>query len=173
MAVLEVLTWPDARLRDIATDVPAVDDTVRAFVGDLFDTLAAVGGVGIAATQVARPWRVVIMDCRKRDDNAQARALINPRIVDRDGTVVWMEGCLSLPGAYAEVERAAQVTVAYLDEQGIAQTLTCRDLEAVCVQHELDHLDGQLYVDRLGALERRATLHEYASMNDLDAARVL
>ncbi|MGK0360317.1 MAG: peptide deformylase [Bradymonadia bacterium] len=173
MAVLEVLTWPDDRLRVIADEVPAVDDAVRAFVGDLFETLADIGGVGLAATQVGKPWRVVIMDCRKRDEEAKARALINPRIIAREGTVVWMEGCLSLPGAYAEVERSAQVTVAYLDEQGVARTLTCAALEAVCVQHELDHLDGQLYIDRLGALEKRATLNEYASVNHLDAARVL
>lgn len=173
MAVLEVLTWPDDRLRVIAKEVPAVDADVRAFVGDLFDTLSAVGGVGLAATQVGKPWRVVIMDCTRRDPEASARALINPRIVAREGSLVWMEGCLSLPGAYAEVERAAQVTVAYLDEDGVPQTLTCTDLEAVCVQHELDHLDGQLYIDRLGALEKRATLHEYASLNDLNPARVL
>ena len=173
MAVLEVLTWPDARLREIATDVPIVDDDVRAFVADLFETLADSGGVGLAATQVGRPWRVVIMDCRARAEDAEARALINPRIIDREGTVIWLEGCLSLPGAYAEVERAAQVTVAYLDPQGVERTLTCRDLEAVCVQHELDHLEGQLYVDRLGALEKRATLNEYASVNELNPDRVL
>lgn len=164
MAVLKVLTWPDERLRVVADAVPAVDDRVRAFVGDLFDTLDEVGGVGLAATQVGQPWRIVITDCGKRDPNAQRRALINPRIVERDGTVFWREGCLSLPGVTAEVERSAQITVAYLDTKGTAQTLTCGGLEAVCVQHELDHLDGQLYIDRLGQLERRATLNAYSDL---------
>jgi peptide deformylase len=167
MAVLEVLTWPDDRLRVVADAVPAVDDEVRAFVADLFDTLDAVGGVGLAATQVGTPWRIVITDCGKRDPNAQRRALINPQIVERDGTVIWREGCLSLPGVTAEVERSAQVTVAYLDEQGDAQTLTCGGLEAVCVQHELDHLEGQLYIDRLGQLERRATLNAYTDWRNV------
>lgn len=161
MAVLEVLTWPDERLRQIAQPVPVVNDQVRAFVADLFDTLDTVGGVGLAATQVGTPWRVVITDCGKRAPNAQRRALINPEIIDRDGTVIWREGCLSLPGVSAEVERSARITVAYLDTTGAAQTLTCGGLEAVCVQHELDHLDGQLYIDRLGLLERRATLNAY------------
>lgn len=171
MAVLEVLTWPDARLRAIATEVPAVDDTVRKLVADLWETLGWEGGVGLAAPQVGVPLRVVITDCRRRDPKAGRRALINPRIVDRQGTVFWREGCLSLPGVTAEIERAQTITVAYLDEQGAAQRLTCSDLEAVCMQHEIDHLDGQLYVDRLGMLERRATLNEYDHWQS--AARVL
>lgn len=161
MAVLEVLTWPDDRLRAIATEVPAVNDTVQQLVADLFDTLEWEGGVGLAATQVGIALRVVITDCGRRDPAASRRAYINPRIIDRVGTVVWREGCLSLPGISAEVERAETITVAYLDPQGVARQHTCSGLEAVCLQHELDHLDGQLYIDRLGSLERRATLQDY------------
>ncbi|MCB9546271.1 MAG: peptide deformylase [Myxococcales bacterium] len=159
--VFDVLKWPDPRLLEVAAEVPAVTPAIQRLVQGLFATMRVEGGVGLAATQVGMPWRVVVVDCSPRDGEARARALINPRIVERRGTIVWREGCLSLPGITAEVERAERIVVEYLDELGQPQRLETRDLEAVCIQHEVDHLDGRLYVDRLGALERRATLLDY------------
>ncbi|MCA9541546.1 MAG: peptide deformylase [Myxococcales bacterium] len=168
-----VLIWPDARLLEVAKEVPTVDDTVRALVDDLLETMYAEDGVGLAATQIGVPWRVVVMDCAARSAEREPLALINGRIVEREGTVLWREGCLSLPGVTAEVERAEKIVVEYLDREGKAQRLAADGLLAVCVQHELDHLDGHLYVDRLGLLERKATLLDYAEARERVQERVL
>jgi peptide deformylase len=159
MALRDVLTWPNARLLELAADVPRVDAEVQQLIDDLFETMRAQEGVGLAATQVGVPWRVVVLDCG--GDTPDPLALVNARIVAREGTIVWREGCLSLPGVTAEVERSAQITVEYLNREGEACTREAKGLTAVCIQHELDHLEGQLYVDRLGALERKATLLAY------------
>lgn len=163
MAVREVLTWPDPRLAQVAADVVSVDEAVRRLIDDLFETMYDEGGVGLAATQVGVPLRVVVLDCGPRGEAGEPRplALVNARIVEREGTIVWREACLSLPGVSADVERAARIVVDYLDRDGLTCRLTAEGLDAVCIQHELDHLDGQLYVDRLGLLERKAVLLEY------------
>ncbi len=161
MALREVLTWPDQRLLEVAADVPLVDDAVRTLIDDMLETMYAAPGVGLAATQLGVPWRVVVMDCRDAEGERSPLALVNARIVDRAGTVLWREGCLSLPGVTAEIERSERVTVEYLDRDGEPQRLEAINLLAVCIQHELDHLDGHLYLDRLGLLERKATLLEY------------
>lgn len=168
--IYEVLTWPDPRLLEIAEDVPEVDEAVRTFAADLVETMYESKGVGLAATQVGVPWRVVAVDCSPRDPDAVPLVLINARIVRREGTLLWREGCLSLPGITAEVERAEEIEVAYLDPDGVECTLVARDLVAVCIQHELDHLDGVLYVDRLGLLEKKAALHAY---DDIRLGRVV
>ena len=170
MAIREVLTWPDPRLLEVASDVPLVDDAVRALIDDLFETMYDAPGVGLAATQIGVPWRVVVLDTRDDDGEKAPLALVNGRIVAREGTILWREGCLSLPGITAEVERSAHITVEYLDRDGQPQRLEAEGLKAVCIQHELDHLDGQLYVDRLGRLERKATLLEYEEVQAEGAA---
>jgi peptide deformylase len=170
MAIREVLTWPDPRLLEVASDVPLVGDAVRALIDDLFETMYDAPGVGLAATQVGVPWRVVVIDTRDADGERAPLALVNGRIVAREGTILWREGCLSLPGITAEVERSARITVDYLDREGRPQRLEAEGLKAVCIQHELDHLDGHLYVDRLGRLERKATLLEYAEVRAEEAA---
>ena len=159
MAILEVLTWPDPKLREVAQPVGVVDDSMHAFVRDLFDTMYAEGGVGLAATQVGVARRVVVVDCG--EETPSPIALINADIIAREGTIMWQEGCLSVPGVTAEVERAEKITVTYLDETGDRKTLQAEGLLSVCIQHELDHLDGQLYIDRLAELERKATLIAY------------
>ena len=160
MALREVLTWPDVRLLAVASEVPAVDAAVQTLIDDLFETMRHEDGVGLAATQVGVPWRVVVLDCG-RGDVSDPLALVNARIVAREGSIVWREGCLSLPGVTAEVERSARITVEYLDRDGRTCTREAQGLTAVCIQHELDHLDGHLYIDRLGVLERKATLLAY------------
>tara|TARA_B100001250_G_C19426422_1_gene625550 strand:- start:88 stop:603 length:516 start_codon:yes stop_codon:yes gene_type:complete len=159
MALREVLTWPNPRLREVAQPVSKVNDEVKALVRDLFDTMYDEGGVGLAATQIGVPLRVVVMDCGMEEK--RPIALINAEIVAREGTILWQEGCLSVPGVTAEVERSAHINVHYLDATGQPQALEADGLLAVCVQHELDHLDGHLYFDRLAEFERKATLIAY------------
>lgn len=160
MTVRTVLTWPDKRLLATARPVEEVDVPIQALVDDMFETMYAANGVGLAATQIGVPLDVVVMDCGTRAAPAPL-ALINPRIVEREGLIVWNEGCLSLPGVTAEVERAERVVVEYLDREGEARKIEASGLLAVCIQHELDHLDGQLYVDRLGKFERLSVLGDY------------
>ena len=172
--LLNILTWPDARLLDIAAEVSTIDVT---FITNLFETMYDAGGIGLAATQVGVAQRAVVIDCGPRvgDDEHPPRpfALINAQIVERSGTIIWREGCLSLPGVTAEVERSEVIVVDFLDVQGCPQRQRFEGLEAVCVQHELDHLDGLLYVDRLGLLERRATLLEYDDLSQEEQAQVI
>lgn len=170
MALLEVLEWPDPRLLEIAEDVAEVTEEVRQLADDLLETMRDARGVGLASTQVGVPWRVVVVDVRPSDEASPPHLLINPRIVAREGTVLWREGCLSLPGITAEVERSERVEVAYLDRDGAPRTIEAEGLEAVCIQHELDHLDGRLYVDRLGTLERKMALDDY---DDIRFGRVV
>lgn len=160
MTLRTVLTWPDRRLLQSAEPVEVVDGPIKALVADMFETMYHEKGVGLAATQLGIPLQVVVMDCGGREDR-QPLTLINARIVERDGEVVWSEGCLSLPGITADVQRAQSVVVEALDAEGQPIRVEADGLLAVCIQHELDHLDGQLYVDRLGKLERRAALVDY------------
>lgn len=176
MAIRRVLTWPHPGLRVVAQPVERVDDDVRALVADMFETMYDEGGVGLAATQIDVHRRVIVIDCGPRDPDApepRPYALINPEIVGRDGLVVWREGCLSLPGITAEVERSAEIVVRFLDPEGEPRELHATGLTAVCIQHEMDHLEGQVYLDRLGALERKAVLVEYAALTPAEQAQVL
>jgi peptide deformylase len=164
MAVLEVLTWPNPRLREKALPVERVDDELRRFLDDMLETMYADGGVGLAAIQVGDRRRVLVMDLARQGEPRQPVAMVNPEIVAGEGEIVWCEGCLSVPGVRAEVTRAERVVVEYLDRDGNAVRRECEGLESVCVQHEMDHLDGLLYFDRLGPLERKAVLLEYEAL---------
>jgi peptide deformylase len=152
MALLPILTYPDSRLRKKAQPVGAVDSQVRALVDDMAQTMYAARGIGLAATQVGVARRVVVMDLSPEHD--QLQVLINPTITARDGVQVYEEGCLSVPDVYEEVERAERITVTYLDRDGQAQQMDAEGLLAVCVQHEIDHLDGKLFVDYLSRLKQ-------------------
>jgi peptide deformylase len=152
--IREILLWPHRTLRRRALLVEAVDASVRALVRDLFETMYAAPGVGLAAPQVGVLQRVLVLDTRPRQPEAEPLAMINPRIVASQGTSVYREGCLSIPGEAEEVERPATVTVEFLDAEGKARTLRCEGLLATAAQHEIDHLDGRLYVDRLSPVKR-------------------
>lgn len=159
MAVLEVLTYPDERLKRVAEPVGTVDEGVRAFLADLEETLrAGPGAVGIAAPQVGRAQRICIVDCsdRKKTPNHGRLVLIDPEIEAWEGTVVGREGCLSVPDYTGNVVRAEAVTVAALDEAGERRRYDLEGFEARVVQHEMDHLEGLLFLDRL--VSRRSDL---------------
>jgi len=125
----------------------------------MFETMYDQSGVGLAATQIDIHQRVLVVDCG--GDEPRPLALINPEIIERDGTFFWAEGCLSIPGIRADVERSEHIRVQYHDAQGVEQTLDASGLLSVCIQHEIDHLDGLMYFDRLGPLESKAVLNAY------------
>lgn len=153
MALLEVLHYPDERLRTVAKPVTEVTDDIRRIIDDMFETMYAEEGVGLAATQVNIHQRIVVMDVSA--ERNQPIALVNPNIVKADGEHLGDEGCLSVPGTYAPVERAENVTVEALDRDGNPFSLDAEGLLAVCIQHELDHLKGKLFIDYLSPLKRQ------------------
>ena len=150
----DILLWPHPVLKQQAAPVAQVDDAVRALVADLFETMYAAEGVGLAANQVGVLQRVLVLDTTSRQPELRPLAMVNPVIVSREGETVYAEGCLSLPGEVEDVERAAVVTVRYQDAQGEPHTLRCEGLLAIAVQHELDHLDGIVFVDHVSVLKR-------------------
>ena len=152
MAQLNILHYPDSRLRKSALPVETEDDGVRALVADLLETMYAAPGIGLAATQVNVQKRVIVMDVSESKN--QPLALINPTLLDREGEEEMEEGCLSVPGFYEAVKRAERVRVSALDRDGEPFELETGGLLAVCIQHEMDHLDGKLFVDYLSALKR-------------------
>ncbi len=152
MALLDILTVPDSRLRKVARPVTEVDDATRALVDDMFDTMYNAPGIGLAATQVNVHKRVVVMDLS--EDKSDAIVLINPELVAREGEKVMQEGCLSIPGIFEDITRAASVTVKALDRDGKPFEREADGLLAACIQHEIDHLDGKLFLDYLSPLKR-------------------
>lgn len=152
--VREILIWPDPILKQKAKPVVKVDDKVRALVKDMFETMYAAEGVGLAAPQVGVLQRVIVLDTSPSQEEARPLAMINPEIIGMEGETTYTEGCLSIPGESEEVDRAARVTVKYLDAEGQEQTLACDALLAIAVQHEVDHLDGIVYVDHVSTLKR-------------------
>ena len=153
MAILPILCYPDPRLHKIAQPVAVVDERVRAIVDDMFATMYDASGIGLAATQVDVHERIVVIDVSEERD--QPLVLINPEIVWASAEkVVGDEGCLSVPGIYDGVERSSAVHVRALDEKGVARTIEAEGLLAVCMQHEMDHLLGKVFVDYLSPLKR-------------------
>jgi peptide deformylase len=152
MALLPILRYPDPRLHKVASPVTVFDEGLRTLVRDMAETMYAAPGVGLAATQVNVHKQVIVIDVSETHD--ELRVLINPRILQADGIQVCEEGCLSVPGIYEEVERAEHVVVEAEDENGATFKLEAEDLLAVCIQHEMDHLKGKVFVEYLSRLKQ-------------------
>jgi len=152
MPLLPILRFPDPRLKKVAAPVTRIDDACRRLVADMGETMYEASGVGLAATQVDVHRRVVVIDVS--EERNQLRVLINPRLTGSAGAQSREEGCLSVPGVYDIVERAERVTVAYLDLDGKEQEMEAEGLLAVCIQHEIDHLDGRVFIERLSQLKQ-------------------
>lgn len=152
MALLPILRFPDVRLKKIAAPVVSFDDSIRKLAADMAETMYEAPGIGLAATQVDVHKRLIVIDIS--EDKNDLRVFINPRLEDCQGAQIGEEGCLSVPGIYDKVERAERVTVRYLDLEGKEQTLSAEGLLAVCIQHEIDHLDGKVFVDHLSQLKQ-------------------
>ena len=153
MTILTILEFPDPRLRKIATPILTTDDNLRQLIDDLFQTMYAAPGIGLAATQVNVHKRLLVVDISTEKNDPQV--LINPEILAKDGVEVTEEGCLSVPGYYEEVERAEQIRIRYLDRDGNKIENDAEGLRAICIQHEIDHLDGKLFVDYLSEAKRQ------------------
>lgn len=152
MATLNVLYYPDPRLRIKAAPIDRVNDDIRRLARDMLETMYAAPGIGLAATQVNVPKRMLVTDVSEKKD--QPLCLVNPRILERQGVVEMEEGCLSVPGVFDLVQRAERVKVEAIGLDGEPFTLEAEGLLAVCIQHEMDHLDGRLFVDYLSLLKR-------------------
>jgi len=152
MAILEILMYPDERLRTVAKPVETVDDSTRQLVNDMLETMYDANGIGLAATQVDIHQQVIVMDLS--ENRGEPRVLINPTITEKDGEQLYDEGCLSVPEYYAPVKRAESITLTALDEQGEIYELKADGLLAVCIQHEIDHLLGKVFVDYLSRLKQ-------------------
>ena len=152
MALLPILRFPDPRLHKVAAPVAKIDDGIRRLARDMAETMYEAPGIGLAATQVDVHQQLIVIDVSETRDDLLV--LINPEIIEQDGAQVGEEGCLSVPGIYDKVERAERVTVRYLDLDGETRTLAADGLLAVCIQHELDHLRGKVFVEHLSQLKQ-------------------
>jgi peptide deformylase len=152
--VREILIWPDPILKKKAASVAKVDASTRELINDMFETMYAADGVGLAAPQVGVLQRVIVLDTTPRQPESKPIAMVNPEIIAMEGETTYTEGCLSLPGEAEDVERAAKVTVRFLSPEGEPQELACEGLLAIAVQHETDHLDGTVFVDHISTLKR-------------------
>lgn len=161
MALRTILTAPDPRLKKKAAAVASVDAEVRQLMDDMLETMYAAPGIGLAAPQIGELKRVVVLDIEREDVKTGPICMANPEIVEAsDEDATYEEGCLSVPDHYSDVARPARVTVRYLDRDGEAKELACEGLLATCVQHEIDHLDGILFIDHISSLKRNMILRK-------------
>ncbi len=170
MAILPIITAPDPLLKVKSKAVDRVDDGLRTLMDDMLETMYLAPGIGLSAIQVAVPKRVVVVDVAREDEPANPLYLVNPELVCvSDNLATYEEGCLSLPDHYADVERPAEIEVAFLDYHGKRQTLQAEGLLATCIQHEMDHLEGLLFVDHISALKRNMILRKLKKAKRLEA----
>ena len=166
MALREIIILPDKQLRLVSKPIEKVTSEIRKLADDMFETMYDAPGIGLAAIQVAQPLRLITMDLAKRDENGETKPLprvfINPEIVaSSEELSVYEEGCLSIPEYYEEVERPAEVKVRYMDLDGKTQEIAADGLLATCIQHEIDHLNGVLFVDYLSKLKRDRVIKKF------------
>lgn len=161
MTLLAIVHYPDPRLKTITKPVTVFDEQLKTLIHNMYETMYANAGVGLASTQVGLDMQLFTMDCT--DEGKSPRCFINAEILEKSGIHNSEEGCLSVPGEglYAKVERAATVTIRYVTEDNVSKTETFSGLEAKCVQHEIDHLQGKLYVDCLKPFKRQLVLQKY------------
>ena len=165
MTTLPLILLPDPVLRQKSLPVEEVDEEVNRLVDDMLETMYDAPGIGLAAIQVAVPRRLLVIDVSKDDEPSDPRVFINPEIVSRsDESSVYEEGCLSIPDYYAEVERPASLTVRHLDREGHEKVTEADGLLATCLQHEIDHLDGVLFIDHLSKLKRDIVVRKFTKL---------
>ena len=165
MTRLTILEYPDPRLRTRATPVATVDDSVRQLLDDMLETMYDAPGIGLSGNQIGLLRRLVVLDVARADEKPNPIRMVNPEILWRSEELsTYNEGCLSLPEQYADVSRPAQIKFRYLDEKGHRQEMQADGLLATCVQHEIDHLEGVLFVDHLSALKRNIILRKLAKV---------
>jgi peptide deformylase len=162
MALREIIKLPDPQLRQKSEPVTEVDSAVRRLIDDMLETMYAAPGIGLAAIQVGVPKRIVVIDLAKEDQPKAPLVLINPVLAwSSDEMSIYQEGCLSIPDYYEDVERPSRVRVRYLDREGMPQEIEAEGLLATCLQHEIDHLDGMLFIDRISKLKRDRVIKRF------------
>ena len=170
MAILRIYETPEPILREISAPVEKVDDELRAFIADMFETMYAAPGIGLAAIQVGVPKRLLVIDLQEPEEEGgepvrDPRVFVNPEIVEHsDRDVPYTEGCLSIPDQYADVDRPDRIRARWLDEKGVSHEEEIDGLLAVCLQHEMDHLEGILFIDHLSRLKREMVLKKLAKL---------
>lgn len=171
MAIREILTAPDPRLREVSKPVDKVDDGLRALMDDMLETMYDAPGIGLAAIQIGVPVRVIVMDLAGKDEEPVPRYFVNPEILDPSEDMnVYEEGCLSVPEFFDEVERPARCRIKYLDYDGVEHVEDAEGMFATCIQHEMDHLEGVLFIDHLSRLKRDRVLKKLKKEQRLAAA---
>ena len=165
MAIRDILILPDKRLRQVSEPVKKIDAGIRKLIEDMFEAMYDAPGIGLAAIQVGTAKRVVTMDLAKKDEPKNPQVFINPEIVwSSEEKATYEEGCLSIPEFYGDVERPAQVKVKYLDREGQPQEVEANGLFATCLQHEIDHLNGVLFIDHLSKLKRDRVIKKFTKV---------
>jgi peptide deformylase len=163
--ILPIITLPDPLLREVSKPVERVDDELRKFADDMLETMYDAPGIGLAAIQVGEPLRMLVIDISKEDEERSPYLFINPEIVKRSDAVnIHEEGCLSIPDYYADVERPAEVTVSYIDHHGKEKEYNAEGLLATCLQHEIDHLNGVLFIDHISKLKRDMVVKKFRKL---------
>ena len=170
MAIRSILHYPDPRLRQKAEPVATITPAIQKLVDDMAETMYAAPGVGLAATQIGEPHRIFLVDVAGEDEPSKLHVFINPEIVRKEGEHLGPEGCLSFPGITEDIKRATEVTVRALDRDGKPFEMSADGLLAVAIQHENDHLDGVLMIDKLGMLKKRIVQKKMAKRGDEDRA---
>jgi len=165
MSIKPLIILPDPILRQVSKPVERVDDQLRKFAGDMLDTMYDAPGIGLAAIQVGEPLRMLVIDLAKEGEEPAPHVFINPEVLESShDRSVYEEGCLSIPDYYAEVERPASVRVKYLDRDGKAQEIAADGLMATCLQHEIDHLNGVLFIDHISKLKRDMVMKKFKKL---------
>ncbi len=161
MAIRDIVLFPDPVLQTTCDPVDEVNDDIRQLVDDMVETMYDAPGIGLAAPQIGVTKRITVIDTTAGEEEGNLHVLINPRIVEAEGHITWEEGCLSIPGVYEKVDRANKVTVRALDRHGEPYELEAEEILAVAIQHEIDHLDGVLFLEHLSGLKRRILVKKY------------
>ena len=165
MAIREILTAPDPRLKQVSNPVEMVDDEIRALMDDMLETMYAAPGIGLAAIQIGVPKRVIVIDLAHEGEEPRPMYFANPEIIEKaEDTAPYEEGCLSVPDLYEEVERPATCRVRFLDYQNELREMDCEGLLATCIQHEMDHLEGVLFIDHLSRLKRDMVVRKFTKL---------
>ena len=165
MTIKPLIILPDPLLREVSKPVERVDDGVRKFAADMLDTMYDAPGIGLAAIQVGEPLRMLVIDLAKEGEEPQPQVYVNPELLGAgEGRSVYEEGCLSIPDYYAEVERPASIRVGYLDLDGNRQEVNADGLLATCLQHEIDHLNGVLFIDHISKLKRDMVVRKFKKL---------
>ena len=171
MTIRPIITAPDPRLKTVSEAVDRVNDSIRKLADDMVDSMYAADGIGLAAIQIGVPKRMLVMDLDQKDGGRNPRLFINPKVVWASEEMAKMEeGCLSVPEAWEDVERPARITAEYLDRDGALQTLEADGLLATCLQHEIDHLNGVLFIDHISRLKRGIVMRKLTKAKKLKDA---